>query len=106
MKTPEEYYNSLDAIDSLIDKYKEFNFSSFDMVKFTKAYVKDVVLPEMRKQEKEQDELILELFMQGCTMDTDFEGRKYDHLYIGAYEDAQEYLLKKGIIKPENCYRI
>jgi len=53
MKTPEQYYNSLSDTEanSPIDKNKEFKFSSFDLINFTKAYLKDVILPEIKQRE-------------------------------------------------------
>jgi hypothetical protein len=47
----------------------------------------------------EQDEIILDLFAQGCST---ING-KYNHSCISAYENAQEYLLRKGLIKKEDC---
>jgi hypothetical protein len=44
MKTPEEYYKSLSTTDvnCPIDKGKELNFNSFDMIRFTEAYMRDI----------------------------------------------------------------
>ena len=46
------------------------------------------------------NDLILDLFAQGCR-----NGDKYDHLCISSYENAQDYLIERGMIKPEECSR-
>jgi hypothetical protein len=55
MKTPEEYYKSLceTDINCPINKYREFNFSSVDIIRFTKGYLRDIVLPYIEKIKNE-----------------------------------------------------
>ena len=46
-----------------------------------------------------EQELILDLFVQGCKMPSG----KYNHCFLSAYEEAQRYLIERGIIKAEDC---
>lgn len=47
----------------------------------------------------EMAELILDLFSQGTLLDH----KHYNHMCISAYENAQEWLIKHGLVKPEEC---
>lgn len=59
------------------------------------------------KDLKEARELVLELFHQECLVSPvpKEDPRTYDHMHRGTYEEAQEALLRWGLIKPEECLR-
>ena len=48
----------------------------------------------------DKDNLILELFSEACLRDG-----YYDHMFMSVYEETQEYLIKKGLIKESECLR-
>jgi hypothetical protein len=48
----------------------------------------------------EEQELIFDLFHQVCYNE---DKGKYFHQFISTFEDAQYYLLEKGIIKKTQC---
>ncbi len=52
-----------------------------------------------------EEELILDMFTQACG-ETDRETGKtmYRHLFISSYENAQYYLIARGIISKDECY--
>ena len=51
--------------------------------------------------EAEADEIILSLFSRSCGY---YEGL-YDHLCASEYKEAQRYLIGKGLITQEQCWR-
>lgn len=63
--------------------------------------------PKVRSELLEVQSLLLQMFQAHCWMNSDAPGEvpKFDHLCNSTFEDAQEYLLRVGIIKPEECVR-
>ena len=59
------------------------------------------VIPEMGGHDTYLEELVFELFKQGCSI----ENGKYDHGSLSTYEEAQRYLLFRGLILEEDCLR-
>ena len=55
------------------------------------------------------DGLLYHMFTQACYVEpsqrTSPDGPKYDHCCMGTYEEVQEYLLERELIKPEECLR-
>jgi hypothetical protein len=48
-------------------------------------------------------ELIKDLYVQGCSFST--SSKKYDHCCISTYEEAQELLLREGLLKQSEVAR-
>lgn len=53
------------------------------------------------KEVEELLELLHEAFVQGCGVSE----ARYDHCCISTYEDIQQILIDRGVIKKEDCYR-
>lgn len=47
----------------------------------------------------EMANLILDLFAQGTLLDDEH----YNHMCMSSYENAQRWLIKYGLVKPEQC---
>lgn len=64
-------------------------------------------MPKSEKEEKERVkliELIYDMFRHSC-MDTDKNGKEiFNHWYNSTHEEAQDFLLKEGIITEDQCY--
>lgn len=59
-----------------------------------------VELITMPKAEfEEMAELILDLFAQGTMVDDEH----YNNMCMSSYENAQRWLIKHGLVKPEQC---
>lgn len=52
----------------------------------------------------EMVDMILDLFIQGTAL-WDTNEARYDHSCISSYENAQEWLIKHGIVQPHECER-
>jgi hypothetical protein len=62
--------------------------------------------PKIRSELLEVQSLVFELFKSHCWDASAPAGEpSFDHMCNSTYEDAQEYLLRVGIIKPEECVR-
>ena len=46
---------------------------------------------------------IMSLFVQSCSIDNRESKYKYSHGWLGAYENAQSFLIDVGLIKEEEC---
>ena len=54
----------------------------------------------------EEQELIFDLFDQTCAVEDEKTGKfMYDHYCMSCYEQAQDYLVKEGIIDVKDCVR-
>lgn len=64
-------------------------------------------LKELKERLEYCEDELEDSFCQACQVDWDKEKdeAKFDHMCISAHETAQEYLIKHGIIKEEQCLR-
>jgi hypothetical protein len=70
---------------------------------------------KLKEQLREAKQLVLDLFLQSCSVDTyDSNGDRlpkkefallYDHMCISVYEEAQCRLIEWGLIEKERCLR-
>ncbi len=69
------------------------------------ADIQAVLRAELARR-KEAQEIAMGLFHQACAVHPLDDHPRYDHECTSAYEEAQEYLIDIGRVKPEECVRI
>ncbi len=76
-------------------------------VEHIKKYRPDSCTAVLAQEVEYLRELVFDAFNQGCQVDFDLETRtpKFDHSCLSTYEEIQDVLLERGIIKPEQCLR-